>query len=291
MAKYFITGKGGLVGSAFAHHPDFRDNTAYGKKSCDITDYKQVLELIEKDKPEILINCAAYTSVPMAQIDPTTALRINAEGSKILADICAKKRIKFIHFSTDFIFGETDHLHKEHDTPAPMNKYGMSKLEGETLIRQVCQDALIIRISWVFGKNGRNFMSAIGDKIISEKELSIVNDQTNRATYVEDLIHAVSILLMKNASGVYHFANKGTISRYDYAVKIAELLSVYYDVARIKPVSFTSFKDDTPRPTHSSMDTEKFENISHWEIPEWDNALSRFAREKYLQEYINSLLD
>ncbi len=290
MAKYFITGKNGLVGSAFAHHPDFRDNTAYDKKGCNITDYKQILKLVEKDKPEVLINCAAYTSVPMAQIDPTTALRINAEGSKILADICAKKRIKFIHFSTDFIFGETDNPHKEHDTPAPMNKYGMSKLEGETLIRQVNQDALIIRISWVFGKNGKNFMSSIGDKIISEKKLTIVDDQTNRATYVEDLIHAVSILLMKNTAGAYHFANKGTISRYDYAVKLAELLSVNYNVAEISPVSYTAFKDDTPRPTHSSMNTEKFESISHWEIPEWDNALARFAREKYLSDYITSLL-
>ena len=291
MAKYFITGNNGLVGSAIAHHPDFRDNTAYGKKSCDITNYKQVLELVEKDKPEILINCAAYTSVPLSQIDPMTALKVNAEGSKVLADICAKKHIKFVHFSTDFIFGESELPHKEHDNPAPINKYGLSKLEGETLIKQTCPNALIIRISWVFGKNGKNFMSAIGDKIISEKELSIVDDQTNRATYVEDLIHGLSVLLMKNAFGAYHFANKGTLSRYDYAVKLAELLKIKYDVAEIKPVSYKSFKDDTPRPTHSSMDTSKFESVSHWEIPTWENALARFVREKYLEDYITSLLD
>ncbi|MCD4830101.1 MAG: dTDP-4-dehydrorhamnose reductase [Candidatus Cloacimonetes bacterium] len=278
MPHYLITGAGGMLAHAFRTDPDFADHVALSHSQLDITDGRACHDALRRHKPAVVLNCAAFTDVTAAQQDPREAYRVNADGPRNLADACRAAGCRLVHFSTDYVFPGTHGGYRETDPTLPVNRYGASKLEGEELVRGLLPGALIVRVSWLFGPGGHNFVSAVGSWLLERDEVRIVDDQFGKVTYTRDVAQAVLGLLRREAAGVFHYANAGRCSRFEFTVEMARLLSEKHMVARVSPTSADAFPDPTPRPTDSSMSTHKYERFTGSPSPSWQNALQRYLK-------------
>ncbi len=275
---YLITGMNGMLAHAFRESEYFKDHKGVDEFEGDITDLEILESVFEKYKPSIVINCAAYTDVTGAEKSTEMAYKINGEGVRNLALMCKKYNCKLIHFSTDFIFpGNLNKFYVEDDTPDPVNLYGASKLAGENYVREILEDYLIIRISWLFGPNGKNFVSTIS-KFLEEKEfVKIVSDQFGKTTYTFDVVKATENLLENKAQGIFHFTNTGTCSRYEFTVKIKEILAKTKPInCEVLPILGKDYPDPTPRPTWSFLNTDKYEKVTGKKITSWQESLEEY---------------
>jgi len=280
MNKYIIFGGNGMLADAVKKNPFFIDHKAPDIAECDITDINAVEEYISATPCEYLINCAAYTDVTKAETDFDTAVKINANGAKNLALLSKKYNAKLIHISTDFVYkGDQDIVYNESLEPNPVNNYGLSKLMGENYVLDTCHDALILRVSWLYGPNGRNFVSTISELMQSRPQLKIVSDQYGKTTYTPDVANAIARLIEKDAKGIYHFANEGVSSRYEFTMKIFELLRKHKDFeCEILPIPASEYADPTPRPTWSVLGCEKYESLVGEKVRRWEDALTEYVR-------------
>jgi dTDP-4-dehydrorhamnose reductase len=275
MNRTFLFGAGGMLAGAFRKtHPDY---LTFSHSDLDLTDYDRVRAVLREQRPKTVINCAAYTNVTRAEEDPAAAFAINGTAAGNLAQTCHEVDARLVHLGTDFIFpGRPRGNYREDEPTEPVNRYGASKLDGERRIAEATEDYLILRISWLYGNEGRNFVSTIGDMLRQKEEVRIVADQYNKTTYALDVVRAVDRLLELNASGIYHFANEGVISRFDFTLEIARLLSEHEPVkCRIVPIPASEYPDPTPRPVNSSLNCSKYERFTGWNIPDWKDALKR----------------
>jgi dTDP-4-dehydrorhamnose reductase len=267
-----------MLASAVRQHPYFSDNAAPDVDKCDITNYDMLESFITTHRPKFLINCAAYTDVTRAETDMDIAMSINADGVKNIAFLSKKYGCKLVHISTDFIFrGDIDVVYDETRKPDPINKYGLSKLMGEKYALDICPDALILRVSWLYGAQGKNFVSTISDLMQNRPQLKIVSDQYGRTTYTVDVAVAIAKLLEREASGIYHFANAGVSSRYEFTLKIYEILRKKIDFeCDILPIRSDEYSDKTPRPTWSVLGCDKYEATVGEKIRDYEDALVDF---------------
>ncbi|MCD4650993.1 MAG: dTDP-4-dehydrorhamnose reductase [Candidatus Cloacimonetes bacterium] len=286
MPKYLITGKNGMLAYALRIHPRFEDHVAFSHNEMEIGNYLECYERIAKVRPEIVINSAAFTDVANAEFDSETAFLTNAEGPRNLADICKKLGIKLVHFSTDYVFpGRKSGNYTEYDETLPVNRYGSSKLEGEKLVKQESEDALIIRVSLMYGENGHNFVSTISRYLLKREEVNVVADQFSKTTWTMDAALATHNLIQREASGIFHFANDGVCSRFEFTKEIARLLQQSgKKVAVVRPISVAAYDDSTPRPTNSSMNTAKYKNFTKAEIQPWQHSLAEYMESAGLLE-------
>ena len=275
MSKFLIFGANGMLANAIRNMDFFSDNTSLNSVDGDITNINLIESLIIKYKPDYLINCAAYTDVTKAENDKDRAFEVNAEGSKNLAVLSVKYNCQLVHFSTDYVFKGDENIDYSEDMPYnPVNVYGESKARGEEYILENAPKSLIIRVSWLYGANGKNFVSTISKIMKDRKELSIVSDQYGKTTYTVDAAEGTRKLIESNAHGIFHFANDGVSSRYEFTKKIYEYLSVKSDFnCNITPIKATEYPDTTPRPTWSVLGTEKFAKITNSKIRHWNDAL------------------
>ncbi len=280
MPHYLITGANGLLAAAFRSEPDYADHVALGHAQLDVTDALACHEALRQYKPRVVLNCACHTDIAGTQRDPREAWRVNAEGPKHLADACRALGCKFVHFSTDYVFPGTSGGYRETDDMAPVNRYGATKAESEVLVRRADPNALIVRVSWLFGQGGRNFVSTIGPLLLARPEVRIVADQYGKVTYTRDVARAVRGLLRREAAGVFHFANEGRCSRWEFTVEMARLLGEKHAVAQVTAIPASDYPDPTPRPTDSSMDTSKFEDFTGQPPAHWKDALRRYLLEE-----------
>ncbi|HPM02164.1 MAG TPA: dTDP-4-dehydrorhamnose reductase, partial [Candidatus Cloacimonadota bacterium] len=263
MSKYLITGGKGMLAYAIINHPFFKDHCACDVEDFNICDKDQMVSVLEKEKPEYVINCAAYTDVTKAETEYDKAYQINATGAKNLAELSLAYQFKLIHISTDFVFPGNKEIEKsENDETQPVNAYGKSKLEGEVFVNAIAKDHLILRVSWLYGPNGRNFVSIISQLIKTKDELNIVADQYGKTTYTVDVAEVLSHLITKQANGIYHFANQGVSSRYEFTQEIYRLIKEYEEVdCTIKPMKAIDYPDPTPRPSYSVLNTDKISQL------------------------------
>ena len=275
--KNIILGKNGLLGSCFTKSDTFKNYISLSHNDLDITDYLEVEQIILKHNPKIIINCTAYTNVTEAELDKTDAFLVNCSAVENLAKLCNKYSIKLVHFSTDYVFkGNIDEEYKEEQKTNSVNIYGNSKLCGELQIKKHLMEFLIIRISWLFGEGGKNFVSIIS-KLIKEREsLNIVSDQMGKVTYTEDVVVATQKLLELNASGIYHFANNEKLSRYDFTVEILRLMKIIDPKIDciINPITAEEYPDKTPRPQYSCLNLTKYEELTNSKIRNWKSAIA-----------------
>ncbi|MDR2836206.1 MAG: dTDP-4-dehydrorhamnose reductase [Bacteroidales bacterium] len=257
----------------------------------DITDYQQIEEKFAKEKPNIVINCAAYTNVEQAEIDTENAYKINAEATKFLAKCAKNIKAKFIHISTDYVFdGNKNTPYTEEDIPNPISVYGKSKLEGEINAVQENPKTLIIRTSWLYSEYGKNFALSIIKASETRNQLKVVYDQIGTPTYAGDL--AIAILAICNYYfdinrwhyGIYNFSNQGVASWYDFA---KTLLYMSEDNIEIIPILTNEFPTKAKRPIFSVLNKNKIINTFGLEIPDWIDSCYFFFG-NYIQNLINS---
>ncbi|MDE6147160.1 MAG: dTDP-4-dehydrorhamnose reductase [Bacteroidales bacterium] len=239
----------------------------------DVTDAAAVSRAIG-DGVDVIINCAAYTDVNAAEDNPSAAYAVNVSGAAVLADAAASSGALLIHVSTDYVFdGYANTPYREDDPTAPLNVYGMTKLEGEkAVIASGCR-YIILRTSWLYGCRGRNFFLAIAEKTAECPRIKVVCDQIGSPTYAGDLAYAIMHILdngMTGAEGIYHYSDEGLCSRYDFAKEICDSLG---HICTIEPCRSVDYPSRAERPHYSVLDKSKFRETFGLEIPNWKDSL------------------
>ncbi len=245
-------------------------------EELDITSPDAVNAWIDEHSVRMIVNCAAYTNVDRAESDEATALRINGDAVANMA--AAMKRVggTLIHFSTDYVFGGTLHNTPctEEELPNPTGAYGRTKLAGEKAT-EACHH-LIFRTSWLYSEYGKNFLLTMLRLTAEKPELRVVFDQVGTPTYAGDLAKAVFILIengdYRQQEGIFHFANEGVCSWYDFTKEIARQSG--YTACRILPCHSNEYPSPVKRPAYSVLDKTKFKNTFHQEIPYWTDSVA-----------------
>lgn len=281
--KIWITGAQGLVGSALKKicKSERIDHVTTGRDLVDITSSQQIKKFLRSPEGVSIthvINCAAYTNVDQAEQNAEEAYLVNAKAPENLGHIAHTHDLQIVHLSTDYVFGITGHHpFKENDPCAPASVYAKTKLEGENRLLEAFPQACIVRTSWVFGQGGKNFVSALLDKIRKEEAIYVTTDQKNRATYVQDLAQA--LLTLAGQSGIFHFANRGEASRFEIAQKMVQYVKDKGgDIACKEVIGVTSsaFSQIAKRPLYSALDTNKIETMIGIQPRSWEDALQEF---------------
>lgn len=279
--KVLVTGAYGQLGmkirdlSADYKHFDF---VFTDLDSLDITNQQDLFDFFTEHKPDILINCAAYTAVDKAEDDSENAFTANSSAPFYLANACKANNCKFIHISTDYVFdGSSKVPYREDHTVNPVSVYGKSKFEGETRLLEVLPLSIIIRTSWLYSEYGNNFVKTIL-RISKDREfLNVVNDQRGTPTYAGDLAYAILEICQKYAvakmwsSGIYHFSNMGECTWFEFA---KEILSLKNSKTTVNPVTSDQFPSKVNRPVYSVLDKSKIIKTYNIQIPEWKVSLA-----------------
>jgi dTDP-4-dehydrorhamnose reductase len=279
--KILVTGAYGQLGNEIRNipgeYPDFRFIFT-DVDSLDITNENQVLEFFEKEKPEFVINCAAYTAVDKAEVEIDQAQKINANAPALLAKYTRLHNSALIHISTDYVFnGESFLPYNETDPVLPESIYGKTKLAGENFILSSESNAVIIRTSWLYSTYGNNFVKTMLRLGKERNLLKVVFDQIGTPTYAADLAKAVLKIVLvyekepeKFKPGVYHFSNEGVASWYDFALAVFELSGIKCNV---EPVLSDEFLTPAKRPHYSVLNKSKIKSTFNLEIPYWKESL------------------
>lgn len=249
----------------------------------DITNKEKVNEVINKIRPDVIVHCAAWTNVDGAE-DPNNlkAVRaVNVEGTKNLAEVCKEINAKFVYISTDYVFnGEGEKPWKPDDKNyAPINVYGQSKLDGELEVSKILEKYFIVRIAWVFGKNGKNFIKTMIEVGKKHEVVKVVNDQIGTPTYTVDLARLLVDMIETNKYGYYHATNEGGyISWADFAEEIYRQTEMSVKVERVSTDEYEKIAGKTvaKRPFNSRLDKTKLVENGFKPMPTWQDALSRF---------------
>jgi dTDP-4-dehydrorhamnose reductase len=246
------------------------------KSDLDITDSRCVNQAVEEARPDVVVNCAAYTKVDQAESDESVANTINGSAVELLAQAANDAGALLVQLSTDFVFDGKKRSPYEIDDPTnPLSAYGRSKLMGETAAGHASKH-LIVRTSWLFGVHGHNFVEAIRSQIRKgTNPLRVVNDQRGRPTYTPHLAEAILRIVANDARGVVHYADAGECSWFDFARAIAEELGA--DV-KIVPVSSEEFPRPATRPAYSVLSTERYERLTGVSPASWREGLREYLR-------------
>lgn len=241
----------------------------------DITDRASVENTFSVFKPSWLINCAAYTGVDKAEQEPDKAMLLNAFAPGLLAEIASKQNTRLIHISTDYVFnGKSNKPYCEEDTIGPLDSvYAKSKADGEKNVISKCPSAIVIRTSWLYSAYGNNFVKTIRRVGLEHGELKVVADQVGSPTWAHDLAEAIMNLIELNAEpAVFHFANEGICSWYDFAKAIVELSGIE---CIVNPTDTVSYPLPSPRPFYSVLDKSKYKAYTRKSIPYWRDSLKK----------------
>ena len=280
--KILVTGANGQLGTAlrkeavqFAGFQFIYTDVA----ELDLCQPDAVSRFFATEKPDYVINCAAYTAVDKAEQDSEMTMRINRDAPKNLAEACKSYPSKLIHISTDYVFdGENSRPYHEEDTVNPQSEYGRTKLAGEQAILSSGAEAIVIRTAWLYSAYGNNFVKTML-RLGNEKEaLNVVADQVGTPTFANDLASAILQIIAHCEtgfkpfqSGVYHYSNEGVASWYDFAKAIFEMANI--EKCRVLPIATAGYPTPAQRPAYSVLDKSKIKIIFELSIPYWRDAL------------------
>ncbi|WP_183279701.1 dTDP-4-dehydrorhamnose reductase [Clostridium fungisolvens] len=240
----------------------------------DITSLSATRTYLKEVKPDVVINCAAYTNVDGCETNEDIAFKVNAIGPRNLAIVCEELDTKLIHISTDYVFsGVGTKALKEYDLTGPVSVYGKTKLAGEEFVKQFSSKYFIVRTAWLYGYNGKNFVYTMM-RLGKDKEfINVVNDQRGNPTNAEDLAHHLLKLVETEEYGTYHCTGTGECTWYDFAKKIMELSKIDCEV---RPCTSDEFPSPTKRPEFSSLDNMMLRCTVGDEMRTWEEALKVF---------------
>ncbi|MBR0102883.1 MAG: dTDP-4-dehydrorhamnose reductase [Selenomonadaceae bacterium] len=234
-------------------------------------------DFILEQKPEVVIHCAAYTAVDKAESESELALTVNGFGTRWVAEACREVGAKMIYVSTDYVFGGDGHTPYEvHDEKKPVNIYGYSKLLGENSVSTILERHFIVRVSWVFGINGKNFVKTMLRLAETKDKLRVVNDQIGSPTYTVDLARLLADMAGTEKFGTYHASNEGFCSWADFAKEIFEQAGLSVEVEGIPTIEYPT---PARRPFNSRLSKKSLDEASFERLPTWQDAVKRFLAE------------
>lgn len=280
--KIVVTGAAGQLGYDVIKRLELCGIQAVGMDlpQVNITDKESVEAFIMNEKPDGVIHCAAYTAVDNAETEKELCSAVNETGTRNVAEACEKCGSKLIYISTDYVFSGKGEDAFETDSPkVPCNHYGASKLAGEEAALQSCSKCFVVRISWVFGINGKNFVKTMLRLAETRDELTVVNDQVGSPTYTYDLAILLCEIIKTEKYGVYHATNEGLCTWAEFATEIMKLAG---KDTKIIPVTSAEYKTAAVRPLNSRMSKKSLDENGFCRLPTWQDALAR---------YIDSLKD
>ena len=282
--RVVITGGAGMLATALRQALERRGVKPHvvDRAACDVADEGAVDELFELRRPSLVLNCAAYTKVDLAEQEPDAANRVNGSGPGVLARACRACGAKLVHYSTDYVFDGTLRRPLRPDDPVgPQSAYGKSKLLGEQAIQSVAGlDYLILRTAWLYGPNGPNFVKTMVTVAKAGKPLRVLNDQFGCPTYTPDLAAATLELLDRDAHGVWHLSNAGETNWFDFARAIFDEWGLSPD---LQTTTSAAWKADRPtsatRPAYSVLDVGPFAQLVGRPMRDWREALRAYKQE------------
>jgi len=273
--KILVTGADGQLGSAVISELERRKIPYIGVdiSDMDITCRKSVFDCLRLHEPSCVIHCAAYTAVDNAENEPDLCMRVNADGTEYIAAACLDTNSKMIYISTDYVFGGDGDTPHEIDSPkSPLSVYGKSKLAGEGAVQQILEKYCIVRTSWVFGKNGNNFVKTMLRLAQTGDEINVVSDQVGSPTYVSDLAILLCDMALAEKYGIYHATNEGFCS---WAVFAEEIMRLAGSECKIIPIPSEQYPSKATRPKNSRLSKASLDEAGFSRLPNWKDALER----------------
>lgn len=274
--KIVLIGSSGMLGSDLLKELAKTNYNVigYNSQELDITKERD-MDKIEAEKPDIIINCGAYTDVDQAEREREKCYAVNVTGVRNLVKVCRRNGLLLFHISTDYVFdGNEGKGYDENDEKSPVNYYGQTKSEAEDIVVGNLDRYYIIRTSWLFGKNRENFVERIINLCKTNREIRVISDRTGRPTYTVDLARRIVNLITNKGEydyGIYHITNRGRCSRFEWAEEIAKLKKLN---CRIKPCASEEFPGEAKRPKNSLLNNNKTGGLRTW----------REALKEYLNE-------
>lgn len=277
--KVLVTGIGGQLGYDVMKVLKARNIDCLGADLAefDITDLAAAKRFITAYNPDAVIHCSAYTAVDKAEDNVDLCHAVNAKGSENIAKVCKVINAKMIYISTDYVFpGTGEQYYEVDDRPDPINVYGQTKLEGELAVKSLLDRYFIVRISWVFGKNGNNFITTMLRLGKEHNEISVVSDQIGSPTYTADLAKLLCDMVVTDKYGTYHATNEGICSWAEFAEEIFLQAGMGVKVIHIKSDEYST---KAKRPANSGLNKDSLTWSGFARLPDWKNALARYMKE------------
>ncbi len=276
MSKVLVIGAGGQLGQCLKVVAERREITEIvfpAEQDANILDEGVLHELLAKEQPTFVINCAAYTAVDKAEDEVELAKAINETGAGYLASACATNGATLVHISTDFVFeGKAVKLLTENDEAKPINVYGVTKLNGEKAVAAILPAHFIIRTSWLYSEYANNFVKTMLKLGAERDELNIIADQVGTPTYAIDLANAIYDIIESGQKdyGIYHYSNEGVTSWFDFATAIFDISK---SQIKVNPIPGSAYPTKAIRPPFSVMDKSKIKTTFKIKIPYWRDSL------------------
>lgn len=277
--KVLVTGVKGQLGYDVVNELKKRNLEAVGVdiEEMDITVEESVNRVISDVSPDAVIHCAAYTAVDAAEDNEELCRCVNAQGTANIANMCKKLDIPMVYISTDYVFdGQGERPWEPEDDRHPLSVYGQTKYEGELAVQNTLTKYFIVRIAWVFGVNGGNFIKAMLNKSKTTDHVSVVNDQYGSPTYTYDLARLLVDMVQTDKYGIYHATNEGICNWYEFACEIFRQAGI---AMKVEPVGSDQYPSKAKRPSNSRMSKEKLTENGFERLPSWQDALNRYLKE------------
>lgn len=281
--KVLLIGGSGQLGRELQGRWTLDAVSAPSHEEADIRDTARVVDLLDRQQPDIVVNCAAFHNVDVCESEPANAMAVNALAVDALVAACAERGVDFMTISTDYVFdGEATRPYTEDDCPRPISAYGVSKLAGELLVARRRGKAYVVRTCGVYGLHASRSKGTFVDRVIAQaragEPIRVVNDVVASPTYAGHLALALRALVETRAYGLYHAANVGPVSWYDFAAKALELAGIAHP---IEPISASAWKAAARRPAYSALANAKLERLGI-RLPRWDEGVAAYIQDKGL---------
>lgn len=277
--KILVTGVHGQLGYDVCKVLTERgiEHKGVDREDFDLTDPEATRAYVKGYAPDAVIHCSAWTAVDKAEDELDTVTAINVEGTRAIAEACKELDAKMVYISTDYVFpGTGDRFYEPDDPTGPLGAYGLTKLGGEKAVQELLEKYFIVRISWVFGINGNNFIRTMLRLAETRTELNVVCDQIGSPTYTADLAPLLCDMIVTEKYGVYHATNEGVCSWAEFAEEIFKVAGKQVTVHHI-PTS--EYPTRAVRPLNSRMSKDKLEEMGFKKLPTWQDALARYWKE------------
>lgn len=276
--RFLVTGVKGQLGHDVMEELDLRGHEGVGVdiEEMDVTDAKTVDRVIKEAKADGVIHCAAYTAVDAAEDNEELCTKINADGTESIAKVCRELDLPLMYISTDYVFdGEGERPWEPEDPCHPLNVYGQSKYLGEQAVQKYLDKYYIVRIAWVFGVSGNNFIKAMLNKAKTTNRVTVVSDQVGSPTYTRDLAVLLVDMMETDRYGIYHATNEGICTWYEFAKEIFVQAGIDMEVI---PISADEYPAKAKRPHNSRMEKNKLDTAGFRRLPAWQDALKRYLK-------------